>query len=120
MGYSEPQQTLSLTLNPEVLKMNGNSKARKIRNLSICPLTPDPPEILDLIADLKKYLKTIDYYNESIYAAYFSFEYDGVMYRMDYSVLSAAPSDLVKEEAYISDKLEQMGAGNISLYYRCD
>ena len=100
--------------------MDINRKARKLRNLSICPITPDPPEILDLIAELKKYLKTIDYYNDSIYAAYFSFEYDGVMYRMDYSALSAEPSVMVKEEAYISHKLEQIGAGNISLYYRCD
>ena len=51
--------------------MDINRKARKLRNLSICPITPDPPEILDLIAELKKYLKTIDYYNESIYRAYF-------------------------------------------------
>ena len=49
----------------------------KMRNLSICPLTPDPPEVLELIAELKEYLKTVEYRDAGIIEAYFTFDYDG-------------------------------------------
>lgn len=100
--------------------MNEKRRPHRRRNLSICPITPDPPEILDLVAELKEYLRTIDFYNDSIYEAYFSFEYDGVVYRMDDSVLSTAPSVMVKAEDYVTQRLAQMGADSICLKYRCD
>lgn len=38
----------------------------KIRNLSICPMTPDLPEVLELIAELKEHLKTVGYHDAGI------------------------------------------------------
>lgn len=54
----------------------------KMRNLSICPLTPDPPEVLELIAELKEYLKTVEYRDAGINEAYFTFDYEGITYRI--------------------------------------
>ena len=66
----------------------------KMRNLSICPLTPDPPEVLELIAELKEYLKTVEYQDAGINEAYFTFEYNGTTYRMDNYALSTPADNL--------------------------
>ena len=93
-------------------KIKNKSNARKIRNLSICPLTPDPPEVLDLIAELKAYLKTVEWEFIGTYKASFTFDYDGVTYMMDSYALSAAPDQLLAAKDHICERLEQFGASN--------
>ncbi len=100
--------------------MNNTTKSKKRRNLNLCPITPDPPEVLDLIADLKAYVKTIDFQNDSIYKAYYEFDYDGTTYRMDDSVLSTSPAIMFKASRYIVMKLAQLGADNIYYFDRED
>ena len=100
--------------------MNNTTKSKKRRNLNLCPITPDPPEILDLIADLKAYVKTIDFQNDSIYKAYYEFDYDGTTYRMDDSVLSTSPAIMFEASWYIIMKLSQLGADNIYYFDRED
>lgn len=109
--------------NAEVLrkiKIKKKSEKNKIRNLSICPLTPDPPEILELIAELKGYLKTVECDYIGTYEAYFNFDYDGTTYKMDFSVLSTSPDHLFTARDQIIEKLEQFGASNISYIDRWD
>lgn len=92
----------------------------KLRNLSICPLTPDPPEILELIAELKAYLKTVEYRDEGVNEAYFMFDYDGTTYRMDNYALSAPADDLFAYQDYIERRLLEFGASNIRYRDRFD
>ena len=99
---------------------NTANKTIELRNLSICPITPDPPEILELIKDLKQHVKNINFQNDSIYKAYFTFDYDGVSYRLDDSVLSTSPAALYKAEQHIKDKLHELGASNVQFHGRCD
>lgn len=92
----------------------------KKRNLSLCPITPDPPELLELIAELKEYMKTVDFDNIAIYEAVFRFEYKGVEYRMDSSVLSTGPDVMWKASELIEYRLKQLGASNITFMEMMD
>ena len=87
----------------------------RLRNLSICPLTPDPPEVLELIAELKSYLNTVECEYTGTYEAYVAFDYDGTTYKMDSYALSASPDHLLAAKEYIFERLEQFGATHI--YY---
>ena len=100
--------------------MNKTTNKLKIRNLSLCPITPDPPELLELIAEMRKHLASINFSNDSIYASHFTFVYNGVTYRMDYNVLTQSPAKIWKAKSYITDKLEQLGATNVSYSERSD
>lgn len=99
---------------------NTTNKTTKLRTLGLVPTEQDPPEIGALMAELKEYLKTIDFRNDSIYDAYYSFDYDGVTYRMAYNVLRSSPAKFWIARSYITEKLHQMGASNIQLYTRND
>ena len=92
----------------------------KMRNLSICPMTPDPPEILKLIAELKEYLKTVEYRDAGINEAYFTFDYNETRYRMDNYALSTPPDNLFTAKDYIEDRLLEFGAVNIGYSDRFD
>ena len=92
----------------------------KMRNLSICPMTPDPPEVLELIAELKKYLKTVEYHDAGINEAYFTFDYNGTTYRMDNYALSTPADNLFTAKDYIEDRLLEFGAVNIGYSDRFD
>ena len=94
-------------------KTKAKSEKKRIRNLGICPLTPDPPEVLELIAELKKYLKDVESEYTGTYEAYYIFDYDGTTYKMDSYVLSASPDALLVARDYIFERLEQFGASNI-------
>lgn len=96
------------------------SEPRKFRNLSICPLTPDPLEILRLKEELRSYLRTVDFRNECISEAYFTFDYKDVTYRMDNYALATDPARMWKAEDEITEKLREFGASNISLCTRED
>lgn len=100
--------------------MNNTTNKPKFRNLSLCPITPDPPELLELIAEMRKHLLTIKFRNDSFYGSWFTFDYNGVNYRMDYNVLTQSPGKLWKAKEYITDKLEQLGATNVCYFERSD
>ena len=95
-------------------------ETKKIRNLSICPLTPDPIEILKLKEELRQYLRTVEFRNDSIYEAFFTFEYKDVVYRMDNHALATDPARMWKAQDEIMEKLLQFGATNISFRDRED
>lgn len=92
----------------------------KMRNLSICPLMPDPPEILALISELKDYLKTVESYDAGINEAYYTFDYNGTTYRMDHYALSTSPDMLFIARDYIEKRLLDFGASNIKYSDRFD
>ena len=99
---------------------SSQKKPKKLRNLSICPLTPDPPEILELIAELKGYLKTVDCDFIGTYEAHFNFYYDGITYKMDSYALSASPDQLFRAKDQIAERLIRFGASNIQYSDRWD
>ena len=72
------------------------------------------PEVIELIAELKEYLKTVECDYIGTYDAYFSFDYAGTTYKMDHSALSAAPDQLFTARVQIFERLEKFGAGNIT------
>ena len=99
---------------------NSVNKTRKLRNLGLCPITPDPVELLRLIQELREYVRTIDFRNDSIYEAYFWFEYNDVNYRMNNHVLATTPDTLHEAEPYITEKLYGLGATNVQFHERSD
>ena len=100
--------------------MNKSTNKHRFRNLSLCPITPDPLELLELIAEMRRHLAGIKFRNDSVCASHFSFDYNGVSYRMDYNVLTQSPEKLWKAKTYITDQLEQLGATNVYYYERGD
>lgn len=100
--------------------MNKTTNKLKFRNLSLCPITPDPPELLELIAEMRKHLAGIKFRNDAINTSYFTFVYNGVNYRMDYNVLTQSPEKLWKAKAYITEQLEQLGATGVCYFERGD
>lgn len=100
--------------------MNNTTNKPKLRNLGLCPVTPDPIEVLKLVQELREYVRTVDFQNISIYEAYFTFDYKDVTYRMDNHVLATSPAILYKAKPYITEKLYELGASNVQYHERCD
>lgn len=96
------------------------SKPNRLRNLSICPLTPDPPEILRLKEEIRQFLREVDFQNDCIYAAWFTFDYNDVTYRMDNYALATDPARMWKAEGEITERLVQFGASNVLFWDRED
>ena len=115
-GKSEENRLKRMAKHNEgvIQKIGEINEKKRIRNLSICPLTPDPPEVIELIAELREYLKTVECDYIGTYDAYFSFDYAGTTYKMDHSALSAAPDQLFTARVQIFERLEKFGAGNIT------
>ena len=100
--------------------MSNTTSKPRIRNLSLCPITPDPPELRELITKMRTHLLTIKFRNDSIYKSGFTFDYNGISYLMDYNVLTQSPAKIWKAKAYITEQLEQLGATNVSYFERSD